>query len=240
MNDADAMQFLRTDPAARPLYQLRPGRPVRVAVDDDGDLVALRSYTAPGTSWRSSGATTVSARRAARPTEEVRTMLRSGEIVSSLFGAADAAGIPDTSSVALADVFAGDIDFYHDVQRGDRFTVVYEARYVDGEPAGTGRIRRRRIRQSAASTHRAFWWRDADGKGGYYTDIGRNARSAFLRSPMELTRITSGFTMARFHPLLQDWREHKGIDYAAPTGTPVRVTADGVVAFAGGRTATAT
>jgi len=232
VEDADAMQFLRTDPSAKPIYQLRPGRPVRVAVDEDGDLVAMRFLTSAGdqlTVVRSS-----SGFRASRsaPVEEVRTMLRSGEIVSSLFSAADAAGIPDTVIVALADVFAGEIDFYHDLRRGDRFSVVYEARYVDGEPSGTGRIVAAEFFNRGVA-HRAFWWRDEEGKGGYYTDLGLNARTAFLRSPMELTRITSGFTMARFHPLLQDWREHKGIDYAAPTGTPVRATADGTVAYAG-------
>jgi len=232
VDDADAMQFLRTDPAARPLYQLRPGRPVRVAVDEDGDLVALKFQTGAGDMLvieQRDGALHATREQV---TEEVRTMLRSGEIRSSLFGAADAAGIPDTVTIALADIFAGDIDFYHDLKRGDRFTVVYEARFVDGEPVGTGRILAAEF-ESGGAALRVFYFRDADGNDGYFTDTGRNARSAFLRSPMEFSRITSGFTMSRFHPIMQQWRAHQGIDYAAPTGTPVRVTADGVVAFAG-------
>jgi len=134
--------------------------------------------------------------------------------------------------VALADVFAGEIDFYHDVQRGDRFSIVYEARYVEGEPTGTGRILAAEFFNRGVA-HRAFFWRDENGKGGYFSDIGQNSRSAFLRSPVEFSRVSSGFTMARFNPFLQQWREHKGIDYAAPMGTPVRATADGVVTFAG-------
>ncbi len=232
VDDPEAMQFLRTDRAARPLYQLRPGRPISVAVDEDGDLIALKLHTTTGdmlTIERHDGGF-----RALREpaTEEVRTTLRSGEIRSSLFGAADAAGIPDAITVALADVFAGDIDFYHDLRRGDRFTVVYEARFVAGEPAGTGRLLAAEF-VNRGTARRVFYWRDADGNDGYFTDAGRNARNAFLRSPMEFSRITSGFTEARFHPILQQWRAHQGIDYAAPTGTPVRATADGVVTYVG-------
>jgi murein DD-endopeptidase MepM/ murein hydrolase activator NlpD len=232
VEDAQAMQFLRTDPAARPLYQLRPGRPVHVAVDAEGDLVALKFQTATGdyltVERQDDGYRTASA----PVTEEVRTVLRSGEIRTSLFGAADAAGIPDAITTALADVFGGDIDFYHDLQRGDRFTVVYESRYVNGEPSGAGRLLAAQFENKGVAL-RVFLYRDAEGNEGYFTDTGRSARGAFLRSPMEFSRITSGFTLARFHPILQEWREHKGVDYAAPIGTPVRVTADGVVAFAG-------
>jgi murein DD-endopeptidase MepM/ murein hydrolase activator NlpD len=86
--------------------------------------------------------------------------------------------------------------------------------------------------ENRGATLRVYYWRDAEGEG-YFKDDGGSARSAFLRSPMELTRITSGFTLARFHPILAQWRAHQGIDYAAPMGTPVRATADGVVTLAG-------
>lgn len=234
VDDPDAMQFLRVDPAARPLYQLRPGRPVHVAVDADGDLQALKFRTATG-EMLAIGRHEGGFHAASSPAvEEVRTALRSGEIRSSLFGAADAAGVPDRITLALADVFAGDIDFYHDLRRGDRFTVLYEMRLVDGEAVGTGRILAAEF-VNGGKTLRAFRWRDAEGNEGYYTEEGRNTRGAFLRSPMEFSRITSGFSLSRFHPILQSWRAHKGVDYAAPTGTPVRATADGVVTFAGGQ-----
>ncbi|MFO1413188.1 MAG: peptidoglycan DD-metalloendopeptidase family protein [Burkholderiales bacterium] len=232
VEDADAMQFLRTDPSARALYQLRPGRPVHVAVDEDGDLVALKFQSAAGEFLVIERDGDAFRSHTAPVAEEVRTVLASGEIRTSLFGAADAAGVPDAITTALADVFGGDIDFYHDLQRGDRFTVVYEARYVNGEPAGAGRLLAAEFENKGAA-RRVFFYRDGEGNEGYFNDTGRSARGAFLRSPMEFSRITSGFTLARFHPILQEWREHKGVDYAAPVGTPVRVTADGVVTFAG-------
>ena len=231
VDDPEAMNFLRTDPSARDLYQLRPGRPLRVATDDDGRLTGLKFLAGDGAilSVERSPSGFVTARE--QPPEDVRVTMRSGEIRTSLFAAADEAGLPDAVTLALTDVFAGDVDFYHDLRRGDRFIVLYETRYVDGEPAGTGRILAAEFINRGIALH-AFLWRTPDGDS-YYDENGRTSRKAFLRSPMEFSRITSGFTQGRFHPILHTMRAHKGTDFAAPTGTPVRVTADGVVTFAG-------
>ena len=232
MDDPAAMSFLRTDVRARALYQLKPGQPIRVATDDAGRLEALRFVTSTGdvlSITRANDAFFASY----EPTQAaVRLTLTSSVIHSSLFAAADAVDLPDAITMALADLFAGDIDFLKDLRRGDRFTVLYETRYVEGEPVGTGRVvaaefENRGLRMSA------YLWRDAEGKDAWYTLDGRSARKAFLRSPMEFSRVTSGFSMSRFHPIFKAWRAHRGIDYAAPTGTPVRATADGVVASAG-------
>jgi murein DD-endopeptidase MepM/ murein hydrolase activator NlpD len=158
--------------------------------------------------------------------------LRSAEVRSSLFAAADAVALPDAVTMQLADVFSGDVDFLHDLRRGDRFTVIYEVRYVDGEAVGTGRIVAAEF-VNARTAYRAFLWRAPDGSEGYYAEDGRSRRNAFLRSPVEFSRITSGFSLARFHPFLQTWRAHKGVDFAAPAGTPVHAAGDGKVAFAG-------
>jgi len=163
---------------------------------------------------------------------EIRWEMAAGEIRSSLFGAADAAGLPDSVTLQMADVFAGDIDFYQDLRRGDRFSVVYEMRYIDGEPVGAGRIVAAEF-DNRGRAIRALLWRGDDGREDYFTDDGAPLRKAFLRSPMEFSRVTSGFSNARFHPIMQDWRAHKGVDYAAPTGTPVRATGNAKVTFAG-------
>jgi murein DD-endopeptidase MepM/ murein hydrolase activator NlpD len=233
--DADAMTFLRADPAARALYQLKPGRPLQVATDDEGRLTGLRFLAGNGellSIARSVGGFT--AKREAPP-DDTRLTLRAGEIESSLFAAADSADLPDSVTLALTDIFGGEIDFYHDLRRGDRFAVLYETRYVDGEPAATGRVVAAEF-DNGGKTHRAYLWRSPDGTEGYYNEDGRNSRNAFLRSPMEFSRVTSGFTLARLHPVLHTMRAHKGTDFAAPIGTPVRATADGVVTFVGQQT----
>jgi murein DD-endopeptidase MepM/ murein hydrolase activator NlpD len=238
VDDPGALEFLRTDPAARPLYQLRPGRPLSVETDDAGRLVNLRFVTGDGDRLSiARDGERLDAESVAAPAE-IRWKMATGEIRSSLFGAADEVGLPDAVTLQMADVFAGDIDFYQDLRRGDRFTVVYEMRYIDGEPVGAGRIVAAEF-ENRGRTIRAFLWTgdgDGDGDGsdqGYYAADGAPLRKAFLRSPMAFSRVTSGFSNARFHPILKTWRAHKGVDYAAPTGTPVRATGNGRVTFVG-------
>ncbi|MFO1281055.1 MAG: peptidoglycan DD-metalloendopeptidase family protein [Burkholderiales bacterium] len=231
VDDPAAFAWLRTDPAARPLYQLRPGRPLRVATTGDGALVELRVGTATeALAIARDGGGFVAAPAAGGV--ETRQVLRAGVIHGSLFGAADAIGLPDAVTMALADAFSGDIDFHLDLRRGDRFAVLYEMQFVDGEPVAAGRVLAAEF-ENRGRLLRAFRWTGDDGADGYYDEDGKNARKSFLRSPMAFSRVTSGFSLARFHPILANWRAHTGVDYGAPTGTPVRATGEGTVIHAG-------
>jgi murein DD-endopeptidase MepM/ murein hydrolase activator NlpD len=235
VDDDAAFNFLRTDPSARALYQLRPGRALRLATDDNGDLVELRFLKPSGDMLTVTRDADTFAAKSAPPTVGTRVEMRTGEIQSSLFAAADAVDLPDAVTIELAEVFGGDIDFHHDLRRGDTFSVVYESRFIEGQPAGAGRILAAEFVHRGVAL-RAYQWTAPDGTSGYYTEDGHSLRTAFLRAPLAFSRITSGFTTARFHPILKKWKAHKGTDFGAPIGTPVHVTADGVVAVAGQET----
>ena len=132
----------------------------------------------------------------------------------------------------LTEIFASEIDFYRDLRQGDRFTVVYETFLNNGKRAKTGRVLAVEFVNKGKS-HQAVYFQASNGADGYYTPEGESLRKAFLLSPLTFSRVSSGFTNARFHPILKEWRAHRGIDYAAPTGTPVKATANGIVTFSG-------
>jgi murein DD-endopeptidase MepM/ murein hydrolase activator NlpD len=160
-----------------------------------------------------------------------------------LFAATDEARIPDSVAIQMAEIFSGDIDFHRALRKGDHFTVLYETLEGDGEPLRAGRVLSTEF-VNAGKAHQALWFQEplTNGlvteashgltKGGYYTLAGESLHRAYLASPLEFSRITSGFQM-RFHPIFQLWKAHLGVDYAAATGTPVRSVGDGVVEFAG-------
>ncbi|TMH30799.1 MAG: M23 family peptidase, partial [Betaproteobacteria bacterium] len=155
-----------------------------------------------------------------------RVLMKASVIRSSLFAATDAVGIPDGIAMQLADVFGGDIDFYRDLRKGDRFTVVYEIYHLGGRPVRAGRL------LAAEFVSQGRHLRAVHFGSSYYAPDGRNLRKAFLRAPLEFSRVSSGFGMRR-HPIHSGWRAHKGIDYAAPIGARVRAVGDGVVDYAG-------
>ena len=231
VDDPDALQALRGNREARALYQLVPGKSIRARVAADGRLLALHYLSGADVHLVERDGDELKIHR--EPARlETRSLMASGEIRSSLFAAADAANVPDAVAIQLTDIFSTDIDFHRDLRKGDRFSVVYEAFYHQGDLVRTGRVLAAEF-VNDGKAYQAVYFQHGEGRGGYYTPGGKNIRKAFLRSPIEFSRISSGFTSARFHPVLKQWRAHKGIDYAAPVGTRVKATADGVVDFAG-------
>jgi len=232
VNTEDQQAFIAAARQSGLISGLTPGRSVLARVSSSGRLMLLRYLV--------SDARLVSATRSNENFQfseqaiqaEMRPVMRSGEIQNSLFGAMDAADVPDRIASELADAFSGDIDFHKDLRRGDHFSVVYEAFYFDGRLIRTGRLMAAEF-TNQNQTYQAIYFRDPQGRDGYYDAKGISLKKAFLKSPMPFDRISSGFTSGRLHPVLQIWRAHKGIDYAAPTGTPVRAVADSVVSFVG-------
>jgi murein DD-endopeptidase MepM/ murein hydrolase activator NlpD len=232
VDDPEAVGFLRSSKEVRALTQLRPGRSVHAETDANGQMVSLTYLTPGGTLFsvqRGESGFEVTEQPAQLDAEP---LMASGEIRSSLFAATDAAGLSDSIAIQIAEIFSSQIDFHRDLRRGDRFAVVYEGLYHKGEMVKTGRVLAVEFVNQDKS-YQAIWFDSGDGHGGYYTPEGRSLRRAFLRSPLEFSRISSGFSRARFHPILKTWTAHRGIDYAAPTGTRVRSTGDGVVTFVG-------
>ncbi|MCB5189112.1 peptidoglycan DD-metalloendopeptidase family protein [Methylobacillus caricis] len=233
VQNSEALEFLRRNPEASALAsQLRPGRSIQAQVNENGELLKLQ-YQLSATSTLTIDRTDSGYQaKTGEPVLEVHNVLKTAEIRSSLFAATDAADIPDAIAIQMAEIFSSDIDFHTDLRKGDRFVVIYEAKYDNGSLVNTGQVLAAEF-TNQGKTYKAVMYRNPEGKVAYYTPEGKSLHKSFLRSPLEFTRISSGFTMGRFHPILQKMRAHKGVDLAAPIGTRIKAPADGVVNFVG-------
>ena len=245
IDDPAAAAHLRSDPIARESLLGRGGRSVTAEVTGRNTLLKLSARWSADDSG--SFKRMVVEKTAAGFKTNIETApltasarLASGTIQTSLFAATDDSHIPDPVAVQLAEIFSGDVDFHRALRKGDRFSVVYESLEGDGEPIRSGRVLSAEFVNNG-KTYQAMWFSDPAGagadaasrsKGAYYTLEGQSLKRGFLASPMQFSRVTSGFKM-RFHPILQKWMAHQGVDYAAPSGTPVRSVGEGVVEFAG-------
>lgn len=230
VNTSNIAQFLKSGSAMNALIAVKPGKRVQAQVTGSGDLIWLRHITTNGLMLQvaqQNNQFTVSQQPLALVTTNV---MKTGVIHDTLFSATDAADIPDSIAMQLTDIFSTEIDFHQDLRQGDHFSIIYETLTHNGEQIMTGRILAAEF-VNAGHTYRAVLSNVA-GKNEYYTPEGKPLKKAFLRSPVAFSRISSGFGM-RFHPFLKKWKQHKGIDYAAPMGTKVLAIADATVDFAG-------
>ena len=236
INDPVAASFLRQDAVARQQL-LAAGRAISAEATDDRNLLRLNvrwAFEDPTKFKRLVVERQPDGKFASRiEVAPLTSSLRigNGVIRTSLYAGADDAGIPDAVTSQLAEIFSGTIDFHRGLRAGDQFAVVYETLEADGEPLRTGRV----ISTDFVNAGRrldAMWFQEAGQRGGYYNFQGQSLERAFLASPLAVSRVTSSFKM-RFHPILHAWIQHNGVDYGAPTGTPVRSVGEGRVDFAG-------
>lgn len=234
IRDAKADEFLRRHAIGRAVYrQLVPGRMMQAETGPSGELLALRYFLSPASLIEVMRTGDGFDARSRAVAEAPRIFYRSATIRSSLFAATDAAGIPDAIAMQVARAFATDIDFHTELRRGDRLSVIYEMIYDSGELIAAGRILAAEFVNDGRTYH-AVLFSDDEGGEAYYSLDGSNRAKAFLRSPVEFSRVSSGFG-GRVHPIFKNWRAHTGVDFAAPKGTRVIAAADGTIAAAGNR-----
>ena len=229
---SDLHQVMTLGAAVNTLKHIYPGQTLHLRTNDAGRLQELRYEESPtlGLHVRREGDkfTATSIHRI----PDRQTTHASALIDSSLFMAGQKANLPDNMIMDLAGIFGWDIDFAQDLQKGDQFTVLYDELFLDGERIGEGNILAAEF-VNQGKVFQAVRYTDEEGRTDYYTPEGHSLRKAFLRTPVEFSRISSHFNLKRKHPILNRIRAHKGVDYAAPQGTPIKATGDGRVVFRG-------
>jgi murein DD-endopeptidase MepM/ murein hydrolase activator NlpD len=224
---ADLSAMSEVPDAREHLRRIRPGDHIEIT-HDEGRVATLRRELNDAEMLSLARTEIGFAATIEQRAIDIRTIGAHGVIETSLFEAGVAAGMADSVTMDMAYMFQWDIDFIQDVRVGDSFTVVYEELWRDGEKLRNGDIVAAEF-INQGDVYRAARYRDPNGQSDYYTPDGRSVRKAFLRAPVEFTRISSNFNPSRRHPVLNTIRAHRGVDYAAPTGTPVIASGDGRV-----------
>lgn len=225
-------RIVNSSKTAKQLARIRPGQELRFLLDDENGLEELVLVKSPVESLHiRAGEDTFAAELVSKNVER-RIASAAGTIESSLFVDGQKAGLSDAQIMELAALFGWDIDFALEIRSGDQFRLLYEEQYLGGEKYQNGPILAAEF-VNKGNVYQAFRFEQNEGEIGYYDADGRNKRRAFIRTPVKFARVSSGFTNKRWHPVLKRWRSHKGVDYAAPTGTPIKATGSGKVIFRG-------
>ena len=234
IDDLEIQRLLTTDVVRKMAASVSAGKRIQATTTEDGQLQTIRFERgdAPALTVRLQDGRYVA--EDSSDVLETRIVMRSGQILSSLYGATDSAGIPDKIANQMAETFSTALDFRDDLRRGDTFSAIYTVSYRNGEPIAAGQLLAAEF-VNAGKAHRAVLFRDASGLEGYYTPEGESLKKGFLRSPLEFSRVTSSFTNSRKHPIYGFHRAPTGVDFGAPTGARVKATGDAVVEFAGRR-----
>ena len=231
LNDLDVYRISQAKQGSA-LRNLFPGEVLRFGLDSSGKLIEMRYEKTPLESYIFSATEDRYKSQHIIREPEVLKSYREGTIQESLYLAGMEAKMPDKTVMELANIFGWDIDFVFDIRKGDSFAVLFEERYIDGQRLDTGNILAASF-TNRGKTYKAVRYKDSQGQTSYYTPEGLSMRKAFLRTPLDIFRISSGFNLRRKHPIHKKIKAHRGVDYAAPTGTPVYASGDGRVIDAG-------
>ncbi len=233
LNASVTYEVVNLNEQTKQLIRIKPGQDISLLINEDGLLTGLK-YMPDITHTlliKRQQDNTLKSEIQHQPLEPIPAY-KSGTITSSLFEAAAENGISENIIMELATIFGWDIDFALDIRKGDKFSVVYNELYKDGVKIRNGTILAAEF-INQGKRYQAVYYTDPNGESGYFSPDGKSMRKAFLRSPVKFSHISSRFTRKRFHPLLAKWRSHKGVDYAAARGTPIRASGDGKISFRG-------
>lgn len=231
LNDRAIYELFSDAKDAKDLRNIRPGQKMAFLVED-GRLNGLKYVVDELNSLTFDRGTKGFTSKEIALKPDVKYAFRQASIDSSLYMAGKRAGMPSNLTMEMANIFGWDIDFALDIQKGDSFKVMYEEQFLNGKKIGVGKVIAAEF-TNGGKTFKAVRYTDKAGNSAYYTPDGRGMHKAFLRTPIEFARISSHFNLARKHPVLHIIRAHKGTDYAAARGTPIRATGNGKVSFAG-------